>query len=108
MKKLFNPVSMGAAAGFAACIGFVYYVLKALSPGLAGAAGIILIGMLFGMFIGLTGMIIFFLMDVKKIFKGLGGCAHCEKDMPKRASFCPHCGRRPACIKMINIWHENN
>ncbi len=106
MKKLFNPVSLGAAAGFAACIGFVYYVLKALSPGLAGAVGITLIGMMFGIFVGLSGTVLFFLMDIKKLFRDLGSCTHCERDVPKQASFCPHCGRRPAHVKMINIWHD--
>ena len=106
MKKLFNPVSLGAAAGLAACMGFVYYVLKALSPGLAGAVGITLIGILFGMFVGLSGMILFFFMDVKKLFKGFGSCAHCDNEIPKQASFCPYCGRKPARLKMINIWHD--
>ncbi len=108
MKKLFNPVSLGAAAGFAACISFVYYVLKASSPSLVGAVGVTLIGMLFGMFVGLSGIVLFFLMDVKKLFKDFGSCAHCEKDMPKQAGFCPYCGRRPAYLEMVNVWHDSS
>lgn len=97
-----NPAFIGAAAGLASAVGLVYYVSKAVSPGIFGMFALAFVAVLFGIFVGLFSATLSVVIKFKKFFAG-SGCNNCGNGIPGNASFCPHCGKRPVYFRMVKL-----
>ncbi len=97
-----RAIFVGAATGLLSSIGLVYYVSKAVSPGIFGMLAITVIAVLFGIFVGLSSAALSVMVNFKKFFSN-SACVNCSNDIPGNASFCPHCGKRSIYFKMVRL-----
>ena len=104
MVKIFpNTIFVATVAGLLSSIGLIYYVSKAVSPGIIGMFAVTIIAMLFGVFVGLSSAALSLLVNFKKFFTETGSCSNCSNEIPGNANFCPHCGKRSVYLKMIKL-----
>ncbi len=102
MAKLFsNPIFIATVAGLLSSIGLIYYVSKAVSPGIFGLFAITIVAVLFGLFVGLSSAALSLLANLKK-FMG-NNCSDCSNDIPSNSNYCPHCGKRNIFLKIIKL-----
>ncbi|MBI3412939.1 MAG: zinc ribbon domain-containing protein [Candidatus Aenigmarchaeota archaeon] len=97
-----RAIFIGSLAGLLSAVGLVYYVSKAVSPGILGSFAIAAIAVLFGIFVSLLSGTLFLLLNLKKVFAD-SGCVNCDGEIPGNASFCPHCGKRAVHVRKYGI-----
>ncbi|MBI2085374.1 MAG: hypothetical protein HYT71_02575 [Candidatus Aenigmarchaeota archaeon] len=104
MPKVFsNTIFIAAVAGLLSSLGLIYYVSKAVSPGIFGLFAITIIAVLFGLFVGLSSAGLSLLINLKKFMGGTGNCDNCTNNMPFNSNFCPNCGKRNVFFKIMKL-----
>ncbi len=98
-----RAVFIGAALGLLSSAGLVYYVSKAVSPGIFGMFAIMVIAVLFGIFVGLSSAALSLLVNLKRFFSGSGNCANCSNEFSGNVNFCPHCGKKSIYFNVVKL-----